>query len=68
MRLRGTGELLGTRQHGIAELRLADLSRDGHLVEKAYEMAQKALQNPERFELLFKEVLKRFPPEDIGVH
>ncbi|MCB8813979.1 ATP-dependent DNA helicase RecG [Desulfosporosinus shakirovi] len=68
MRLRGTGELLGTRQHGIAELRLADLSRDGHLVEKAYEMAQKALQDPERFELLFKEVLKRFPPEDIGVH
>ncbi|HBV85832.1 ATP-dependent DNA helicase RecG [Desulfosporosinus sp.] len=68
MRLRGTGELLGTRQHGLAELRLADLSRDGQLVEKAYQMAQKALQNPERFEVLFKEVQKRFPPEKIGVH
>jgi len=68
MRLRGTGELLGTRQHGLAELRLTDLSRDGHLVEKAYQMAQKALQNPERFELLFKEVQKRFPLEKIGVH
>lgn len=68
MRLRGTGELLGTRQHGLAELRLADLSRDGHLVEKAYQMAQKALQNPERFDLLFEEVQKRFPPEKIGVH
>lgn len=68
MRLRGTGELLGTRQHGLAELRLADFSCDGHLVEKAYQTAQKALQNPERFESLFKEVQKRFPPEDIGVH
>ncbi|MGI6120220.1 MAG: ATP-dependent DNA helicase RecG [Desulfosporosinus sp.] len=68
MRLRGTGELLGTRQHGLAELRLADLSRDGHLVEKAYQMAQKALQDPEKYKLLFQEVRKKFPPEKIGVH
>lgn len=68
MRLRGSGELLGIRQHGLAELRLADLSRDGHLVEKAYVVVQKALQNPEKFEALFKEVRKRFPPEEIGVH
>lgn len=68
MRLRGTGELLGTRQHGLAELRLADLSQDGHLVEKAYQMAQKALQDPEKYELLFQEVRRIFPPEKIGVH
>jgi ATP-dependent DNA helicase RecG len=68
MRLRGTGELLGTRQHGLAELRLADLSQDGHLVEKAYQMAQKALQDPEKYELLFQEVRRMFPPEKIGVH
>jgi len=68
MHLRGTGELLGTRQHGLAELRLADLSRDGQLVEKAYQMAQKALENPGRFELLFNEVQKKFPPERIGVN
>lgn len=68
MRLRGTGELLGTRQHGLAELRLADLSEDGHLVEKAYQMAQKALQDPEKYELLFQEVRRMFPPEKIGVH
>ncbi|MFZ3130556.1 MAG: ATP-dependent DNA helicase RecG [Desulfosporosinus sp.] len=68
LRLRGTGELLGTRQHGLAELRLADLSRDGHLVEKAYQMAQKALQDPEKYELLFQEVRRMFPPEKIGVH
>ncbi|MDR3583850.1 MAG: ATP-dependent DNA helicase RecG [Desulfosporosinus sp.] len=68
MRLRGTGEILGTRQHGLAQLHLADLSRDGHLVEKAYQMAQKALQNPERYELLFQEVRRMFPTEKIGVH
>lgn len=68
MRLRGTGELLGTRQHGLAELRLADLSQDGHLVEKAYQMAQKALQNPEKYELLFQEVRRCFPPEKVGIH
>lgn len=68
MRLRGTGELLGTRQHGLAELRLADLSQDGHLVEKAYQMAQKALQDPEKYELLFQEVRRMFPPEKVGVH
>lgn len=68
MRLRGTGELLGTRQHGLAQLHLADLSRDGHLVEKAYQMAQKALQNPGKYELLFEEVQRMFPPEKVGVH
>ena len=68
MHLRGTGELLGTRQHGLAELRLTDFSRDGHLVEKAYQMAQKALQNPKKFEMLFREVQRLFPPEKIGVN
>ena len=68
MRLRGTGELLGTRQHGLAELRLADLSQDGQLVEKAYQMAQKALKNPEKYELLFQEVQRMFPPEKVGIH
>jgi len=67
MRLRGTGELLGTRQHGLPELRLTDLSQDGHLVEKAYQMAQKALQDPQKYELLFQEVRRMFPPQKVGI-
>ncbi len=67
MRLRGTGELLGTRQHGLPELRLADLSQDGHLVEKAYQMAQKALQDPQKYALLFQEVRRMFPPQKVGI-
>lgn len=68
MRLRGTGELLGTRQHGLGQLHLADLSRDGQLVEKAYQMVQKALKDQKKYRLLFQEVERLFPPEKIGVH
>jgi ATP-dependent DNA helicase RecG len=33
--LRGPGDLLGTRQHGLPPLRIADLRRDGALLEEA---------------------------------
>ena len=68
LRLRGPGELLGTRQHGLAELRLADLSRDGRLVEKAYQMAQKVLAAPQRYPDLLRAVDGRFPPDKIGIN
>lgn len=37
--LRGPGELLGSRQSGVALLRFADLAEDGGLVQAAREMA-----------------------------
>lgn len=36
LRIRGPGELLGHRQHGISDLRLADLVADRALAETAY--------------------------------
>jgi ATP-dependent DNA helicase RecG len=33
--LRGEGELIGTRQHGIAQYRVAELPRDAELLERA---------------------------------
>jgi ATP-dependent DNA helicase RecG len=38
--LRGPGELLGTRQTGLAQLRVADLMRDAHLLPKVQEAAE----------------------------
>jgi ATP-dependent DNA helicase RecG len=35
LELRGEGELVGTRQHGVAQFRVAELPRDGALLERA---------------------------------
>ena len=38
--LRGPGELLGTRQTGLAQLRVADLMRDAPLLPKVQQTAE----------------------------
>ena len=35
LELRGEGELVGTRQHGLAQFRVAELPRDAELLERA---------------------------------
>jgi ATP-dependent DNA helicase RecG len=46
--LRGPGELLGTRQTGLAQLRVADLMRDAPLLPKVQECAEQLLDaNPQ---------------------
>jgi len=42
LRLRGAGEIIGTRQHGYSELEFADLARDIDLIIGAREEAKKA--------------------------
>jgi ATP-dependent DNA helicase RecG len=44
MRLRGPGEFFGTKQSGIPGLRLADLLRDGDVLEMARGEAQKLIE------------------------
>jgi ATP-dependent DNA helicase RecG len=41
--LRGAGELLGTRQTGLAQLRVADLMRDAPLLPKVQQTAEQLL-------------------------
>ena len=43
LQLRGPGELLGTRQTGLAEFRIADLSRDADLLPQVQQMADALL-------------------------
>ena len=43
LRQRGPGEVMGTRQHGLPELALADPSRDVGLLQEARDLAQAVL-------------------------
>lgn len=43
--LRGPGEVLGTRQSGLAKLKMADLGRDQHLLPQAQAAGQYMLKN-----------------------
>ncbi|MBV8402843.1 MAG: ATP-dependent DNA helicase RecG [Gammaproteobacteria bacterium] len=49
LELRGPGELLGTRQTGLAQLRVADLMRDADLLPRVQQSAERLLEShPER--------------------
>jgi ATP-dependent DNA helicase RecG len=64
-RLRGPGEFFGARQHGLGELRVADLTRDHELLHlarrDAFELVKNdpGLRHPEH-ELLRQSVLERY--------
>lgn len=46
--IRGPGELLGARQHGLPDLRMANLARDQDLLEKARKLAHEVhLEDPD---------------------
>ena len=45
LELRGPGELLGTRQTGLAQLRVADLMRDADLLPRVQECAERLLSS-----------------------
>jgi ATP-dependent DNA helicase RecG len=48
LQLRGEGELVGTRQHGLAQFRVAELPRDAELLERARLRAREiASEDPE---------------------
>ncbi|MGE5614723.1 MAG: ATP-dependent DNA helicase RecG [Bacillota bacterium] len=44
LELRGPGDFFGTRQHGIPEMKIANLYRDVEILKKAQEAAMKILQ------------------------
>ncbi|HMT38999.1 MAG TPA: ATP-dependent DNA helicase RecG, partial [Thermomonas sp.] len=44
LQLRGPGELLGTRQTGLASFRMADLVRDADLLPRVHVLADRLLQ------------------------
>lgn len=58
LKLRGPGDIQGTQQSGVVNLRLADLAHDGNILEAARTTAQNliesdpALSKPEHYSLL----------------
>lgn len=44
LRLRGPGSIEGTQQSGILNLRIADLAKDGRILQTARELAQRLLE------------------------
>lgn len=64
MELRGIGEFFGTRQHGVPELKIANLFTDGALVQLASQAAGDLLQEDPQLEreehLYLKERIRDF--------
>ena len=58
LRLRGPGEIFGTKQHGIPELNISDLVRHADVLEKAKAAAQEVLQNDPELDKAEDQVLK----------
>lgn len=48
LRIRGPGELLGTRQTGDLQFRLADLQRDAHLISQVHDAASVILEHHDK--------------------
>jgi ATP-dependent DNA helicase RecG len=64
--LRGPGEFLGLKQHGMPELRIGSLVKDGEVMEQAKRIAQNLVANQEKYKqdksfvCLLQEIKKRF--------
>jgi ATP-dependent DNA helicase RecG len=55
LQLRGPGEVLGTRQTGVMQLRVADLVRDAHLLPEVIRLSDELIeQHPQRVEPLIR--------------
>tara|TARA_A100001388_G_scaffold237437_1_gene191779 strand:- start:1733 stop:1987 length:255 start_codon:yes stop_codon:yes gene_type:complete len=54
LEIRGSGEILGTRQSGGMELKIADLMRDSVYLEKSEKLAEKFENDSELVAVLMK--------------
>ena len=49
LQLRGPGDFFGTRQHGLPELRIANLYEDRDILKQSQEVAKKILKEDRQF-------------------
>jgi ATP-dependent DNA helicase RecG len=58
LKLRGPGDLMGTQQSGVLDLLIADLSRDGQILQSARECAVDILEKDPEFRHAENNVIK----------
>lgn len=59
LEIRGPGQLMGTRQHGLSDFQVVDIFRDAHLIEETRNMAAAYVDLVD--EELAREIAFRFP-------
>jgi ATP-dependent DNA helicase RecG len=59
LELRGPGDFFGTRQHGIPELKIANLYKDVELLKKAQDAAERIIKTDGRLESKENQALKK---------
>ncbi|MGM9614502.1 MAG: ATP-dependent DNA helicase RecG [Oscillospiraceae bacterium] len=68
LRLRGPGDFFGSRQHGLPEMHIADLSADMRVLKQAQEEAQQVLKNDPTLEAPENRPLKKRIEELFELH
>ena len=72
LKLRGPGEFFGTKQHGIPELKIANLYRDTEILKEAQKASKKLLEedselSKEENRLLKEKVCGFFDGEKVSI-
>lgn len=58
LQLRGPGDLMGTQQSGILDLKISNLAKDGQIVTLAREVAKTLIEMDPKFEMPKNQILK----------
>jgi ATP-dependent DNA helicase RecG len=58
LKIRGPGDLMGTQQSGVLDLHIADLSRDGKILQEARSCAEQILDDDSYLESSDNQILK----------
>ena len=71
LKLRGPGEFFGTRQHGLPEMKIANLYKDMNILKEAQkaslEIMNMDIENDDEYKLLKMELDKAFQVENINI-
>ena len=71
LKLRGPGEFFGTRQHGLPEMKIANLYKDMNILKEAQkaslEIINMDIENDDEYKLLKMELDKAFQVENINI-